>query len=56
MQSMQTAIQLTTFCVKSKEKYKCCYFQKNAIVLCYMPCIYGRSKNLILPELFEQSN
>ena len=41
MQSMQKAVQLTTFCVKSKEKYKCCD----------MSCIYGRYKNLILSEL-----
>ena len=32
MQSMQKAVQLTTFCVKSKEKYKCRLFFKNAIV------------------------
>ena len=33
MQSMQKAVQLTTFCVKSKEKYKCIVsFKKNAIV------------------------
>ena len=32
MQSMQKAVQLTTFYVKSKEKNKCSFFQKNAIV------------------------
>ena len=32
MQSMQKAVQLTTFCVKSKEKYQCSLFLKNAIV------------------------
>ena len=36
MQSMQKAVQLTTFCVKSKEKYKCSFFKKNAIV--YVIC------------------
>ena len=58
MQSMQKAVQLTTctFCVKSEEKYKCSFFQKNAIVLsiCDMPCIYGRSKKLILPDYFNK--
>ena len=29
MQSMQKAVQLTTFCVKSKEKYKCSFFKKH---------------------------
>ena len=51
MQSMQKAVQLTTYCVKSKEKYKCSLFKK-----CYsvsdMSCIYGRYKNLMLSELF----
>ena len=32
MQSMQKPVQLTTFCVKSKEKYKSSFFKKNAIV------------------------
>ena len=36
MQSMQKAVQLNTFCVKSKEKYKCSFFKKNAIV--YVIC------------------
>ena len=56
MQSMQKAVQLTTFCVKSKEKYKYCFFFKNAIVsLCDitdMSCIYGRYIKLILSELY----
>ena len=40
MQSMQKAAQLTTFCVKSKEKYKCSFFKKcNSI--CDKSCIYG---------------
>ena len=33
---MQKAVQLTTFCVKSKEKYQCSLFYKNAIV--YVIC------------------
>ena len=37
MQSMQKAVQLTTFCVKSKEKYQCSLFLKNAIV--YVICL-----------------
>ena len=28
MQTVQKAVQLTTFCVKSKLKYKCSFFQK----------------------------
>ena len=28
MQNMQKAVQLTTFCVKSKEKYQCSFFKK----------------------------
>ena len=36
-QSMQKAVQQTTFCVKSKEKYKCSFFLK----MPYMSCIYG---------------
>ena len=28
MQSMQKAVQLTTFCVKNKEKYKCTFKKK----------------------------
>ena len=28
MQSMQKAVQLTTFCVKSKENYQCTLFKK----------------------------
>ena len=39
MQSMQKAFQLTTFCVKSKEKYNCSFFQKNAIA--YVICMYS---------------
>ena len=35
MQSMQKAVQLTTFCVNSKEKYKCS-FLLNVIV--YVIC------------------
>ena len=42
MQSMQKAVQLTTFCVKSKEKYQCSLFYKNAIVyvICHVFMIY----------------
>ena len=51
MQSMQKAIQLTTFCVKSKENINVVSFKK-----CYsvpdVSCIYGRYNNLILSELF----
>ena len=51
MQSMQKAIQLTTFCVKSKENINVVSLKK-----CYsvpdVSCIYGRYKNLILSELF----
>ena len=36
MQDMQKVVQLTTFCVKSKEKYQCSFFKKNAIV--YVIC------------------
>ena len=32
MQSMQKAVQLTTFCLRSKYKYKCSFFKKKAIV------------------------
>ena len=49
MQNMQKAFQLTTFCVKSKEKYQCSY---KCYSICDMSCIYGRYKNLILSELF----
>ena len=51
MQSMQKAVQLTTFCVKSKEKYQCSFFKK-CYSICDMSCIYGRYKSLILSELF----
>ena len=50
MQSMQKPVQLTTFCVKSKEKYKCGFFFKKCYSICDMSCIYGRYKNLILSE------
>ena len=36
MQSMQKAVQLTTFCVKSKEKYKCSIFKKCNSIICDM--------------------
>ena len=48
MQSMQKAVQLTTFCVKSINvvSFKRCYSIYD------MSCIYGRYKKLILSELF----
>ena len=55
MQSMQKAVQLTTCCAKSKEKYKCSFFFKFYLI-CDMSCIYGRYENLILSELFKQRN
>ena len=41
MQSMQKAVQLTTFCVKSKEKYQCSLFLKKCYSICDMSCTYG---------------
>ena len=53
MQSMQKAVQLTTLCVKSKEKYTCSFFKKMLYYkLCDMSCIYGRYINFILSEVF----
>ena len=36
MQSLQKTVQLTIFCVKSKEKNQCSFFKKTAIV--YVIC------------------
>ena len=44
MQSMQKAVQLTTFCVKCKENYQCSFFKK-MLCICDMSCIYSRYKN-----------
>ena len=52
MQSMQKAVQLTTFCVKSKLKYKCNFFLKKCYSISDISCIYGRYKNSILSKLF----
>ena len=35
MQTLQKTVELTTFCVKSKEKYKCNFFLKNVYSICY---------------------
>ena len=40
MQILQKTVQLTTFCVKRKEKYKCNFFKKMSIVCYVMLCIY----------------
>ena len=51
MQSMQKAVQLTTFCVKKTNKSINAVFFK-CYNICDMSCIYGRYKNLILFTLF----
>ena len=48
MQSMQKAVQLTTFCVKSKNKSINVVSFKKCYNICDISCIYGRYKNLIL--------
>ena len=52
MQSMQKAVQLTTFCVSKAKKSINVVSIKKCYSICDMSCIYGRYKNLILSELF----
>ena len=51
MQSMQKAVQLATFCAKTKNSINVVSFKK-CYSICDMSCIYGRYKNLTLPEIF----
>ena len=47
MQSMQKAVQLTTFCVKTKKSINVVSFKK-CYSVCDMSCIFGRYKNVII--------
>ena len=52
MQSMQKAVQLTTFCVKSKKSINVVSLKKCYSICDMSPCIYGKYKNLILSQVF----